>query len=618
MKARLRFLFFYIAFWLLIFILTKIAFLLYQHHESFTLPVIDWFRIVFHGFKLDVSATGYILLLPSFILAATSYLNWKTFYYSITIYTGIVLVVILVLTLVDLEIYKYWGIRMDKDPLRFLATPAETLASSTLLSIVIFVFAFLLTTCVLFFIYLKRIGSQIKHVVPAGWQGTVFFALFTGLLILPIRGGTGVTVISTGSVYFHEKAFANQAAINVLWNFGQSLIEKKESENPFIYYTDDRYKQRLKELYVSNDSSRSVLKTTRPNIILVILESFTAKVIEPLGGELGVTPAFNEMAEEGVLFSNIYSTDSRTDKGLASIISGYPVVEAVPILRYPEKSARLPFISSDLIREGYHATFSYGGEIDFVNMRSYLVSGNFHEILSDGHYPKSERSGKWGIPDHIIFERFYEEVLQEEGRPFFKVLMTLSNHEPFIVPGTPKFGNDNLRQKFLSSAYYADSCLGTFIQKMKRTELWDDLLIVLVADHGARPPDYSENHDPRKYHIPLLWIGGAVMQDTVVTKFGSQADFAVTLLRQMNIETGDYILGKDLLDPSSQSFAFYSYKNGIGMLTDTAGFGLDFISDDLIFSFGKVDGTLVSYAKTMQQFVFDSYLNLTDSDNTHQ
>lgn len=618
MKARLRFLLFYILFWLLIFILAKIVFLLYQHNESFALPVFDCFRIVFHGFKLDVSTTGYILLLPSFILAVTSYLNWKTVYYSITIYTCIVLVVILILTLVDLEIYKYWGTRLDKDPLRFLTTPGETLASSTLLSIVIFVFTFLITTSVMFLIYLKRIGSQIKHVAPAGWQGMVFFALFTGFLILPIRGGTGVTVISTGSVYFHENAFANQAAINVVWNFGQSLVEKKESENPYAYYADDRYEKRLKELYVSNDSSRSVLRTKRPNIILIILESFTAKVIEPLGGEPGVTPAFNELSKEGVLFGNIYSTASRTDRGLASIISGYPVVDAVPILRYPEKSARLPFISSDLIREGYHATFSYGGEIDFANMRSYLVSGNFSSILSDDHYPTSERSGKWGIPDHIMFERFYEEVLQEEERPFFKVLMTLSNHEPFIVPGTPKFGNDNLRQKFLSSAYYADSCLGAFMQKMKQTGLWDDLLIVLVADHGARPPDYSKNHDPRKYHIPLLWTGGAVKQDTVVTKYGSQADFAVTLMHQMNMNTEDYILGKDLLDPSSQSFAFYSYKNGIGMLTDTAGFGLDFISDDLNFSYGKIDDTLVSYAKAMQQFVFDNYLNLTDSDNMNR
>jgi hypothetical protein len=160
------------------------------------------------------------------------------------------------------------------------------------------------------------------------------------------------------------------------------------------------------------------------------------------------------------------------------------VVEAVPILRYPEKSSRLPFISSDLIGEGYHAAFSYGGEIDFANMRSCLVSGNFSRILSDDYYPKSE--------------------------------------------------------------------------------------------------------------------------------FGSQADFAVTLLHHMNMKTEDYILGKDLPDPSSQSFTFYSYKNGIGMLTDTAGFGPDFISDDLHFSCGRVDNTLISYAKTMQQFVFDNYLSLSD------
>ena len=141
------------------------------------------------------------------------------------------------------------------------------------------------------------------------------------------------------------------------------------------------------------------------------------------------------------------------------------------------------------------------------------------------------------------------------------------------------------------------------------------MLIILVSDHGARLPDYSEQYDPRKYHIPLLWIGGAVQKDTVVTKYGSQADLAVTLLHQMNITTDEYVLGKDLLSPSSYSFAFYSYKNGIGMLTDTAGFGLDFISGDFNFSSGLVNDNSVAYAKSIQQFAFDHYLNLSDPNN---
>lgn len=600
---------FYTLFWFLIFILAKIIFFLYQHQESFTLPVTDWLRIILHGFKLDVSTAGYILLFPSILFAATSYSKRKTCYYVLNTYTLLVLAGVLVLILTDLEIYKYWGVRLDNEPMRFLKTPAEMLASSTLLTLVIFISAFLLLTFVLFTVYLKKISVLIKHAPPAKWQGIVFFILFAGFLILPIRGGTGVSVIRTGSVYFHENTFANQAAVNVVWNFGKSVIEKKETENPFIFYHNDGYEARLKDLYTRGESPVTVLTTERPNIILIILETFSAKLIEPLGGEPGVTPAFNELAREGVLFSNIYSSDSRTDKGLATIISGYPVLEAIPILRYPEKSNKLPFLSLSLMQEGYQATFSYGGEIDFANMRSYLINGKFGKILSDEHYPRSERSGKWGIPDHIMFENFFNEVMQEE-KPFFKVLMTLSHHEPFETPTTPKFGDSNLTERFLSSAYYADSCLGSFVKRMKRTELWDDLLIVLVADHGSRLPDFCEHYDPGKFHIPVLWTGGAVKKDTVIKKYGSQADLAVTLLQQMDIGAEEYLLGKDLLSSGSHSFAIYSYKDGIGMLTDSSAFGLDFINNGLNFSYGLVNEESVYYGKALQQYVFEHYLNL--------
>ena len=281
----------------------------------------------------------------------------------------------------------------------------------------------------------------------------------------------------------------------------------------------------------------------------------------------------------------------------------------MPILTYPEKCDYLPYLSRSLAGLGYKSTFTYGGDVDFANIRSYLVDGGFTSIRSSEDYPVSERTGKWGIPDHTMFNRFYDEVMQEKG-PYMKVFLTLSNHEPFIIPGKPKFGDDDLGNKFLSSAYYADSCLGSFVQKLKASPVWDSLLIVMVADHGARLPDYSEMYEPRKYHIPLLWAGGAISRDSVVSKLGSQADLAVTLLHQLNLPTGDYVLGKDLLSPSSRSFAFYSYKNGIGMLTDTSGFGIDFTSGKLNFSDGNSSEQSLDYAKSLQQYAFDNYLKL--------
>jgi phosphoglycerol transferase MdoB-like AlkP superfamily enzyme len=324
----------------------------------------------------------------------------------------------------------------------------------------------------------------------------------------------------------------------------------------------------------------------------------------------GVTPNFNELCKQGILFENIYSTDSRTDKGLAAVLSGYPVLEAIPVLRYPEKTQRMPFLSKSLIRQGYHASFHYGGDIVFANMQSYLVNGNFTQIISGDNFPASDHTGKWGVPDHITLNRFFNDIKADTGN-WFKVMLTISSHEPFEIPVRPKFGNNNLANKFYSSAYYTDSCLGNFVRRFKQSDLWNNTLIIMVADHGTRIPDYSQVYEPRKYHIPILWIGGAIAKDTVVTKLGSQADLAVTLLHQLDIKTSEYILGKDLLSPSSQSFVFYSYKNGISMLTDSTGFGLDFTTGKFSFSYGTIDETQVNYARALQQYVFENYLSLS-------
>jgi phosphoglycerol transferase MdoB-like AlkP superfamily enzyme len=611
MKVRLIFLFKYIVFWLLLFLLGKLTFLLYEYNESFDLPLTDWFRILQHGFRLDLSTTGYIVCLPTLILAFSSVRPSKPVRFLLNVYSFLMLVAFLLITLVDLEIYKYWGTRLDSAPLRFLNTPGETLASSSLITLVLYFSTFLLFSWLFFRIYMRYIAAGLQNAGKAGWPCLILFLFITASLILPIRGGLNVSVINTGSAFFHRNTFANHAAINIMWNFGHSIVENKETSNPYVYFRNKDYDHDLKQLYAHKIPSSTFIKSEKPDIVLIILESFSAKVIESLGGAEGVTPDFNNLCKKGLLFSNIYAADSRTDKALATILSGYPVLEAIPILRYPDRTQHLPYLTKSLIKHGYQASFHYGGDINFANIRSYLVNGDFSQIISGADFPAAERTGKWGVPDNYVFDRFLEDIRSDSG-PWFHVMMTLSNHEPFEIPVNPKFGSGNLTEKFYSSAYYADSCLGDFIRRYKESGLWDNSVVILVADHGTRVPDFSEVYEPRKFHIPLLFTGGAMIKDTVVSKMGSQADIAVTLLNQLKLETGEFILGKDLLSPDSRSFVLYSYKNGIAMLTDSTGFGIDFISGDYNFSYGPVQDLHVSYARSLQQYVFDNYLGLSE------
>ncbi|MBN1414380.1 MAG: LTA synthase family protein [Bacteroidales bacterium] len=610
MKARLRFLFFYLLFWLLLFIIGKFVFLFYQFNQSFSLPVADWFNIIRHGLKLDLSTLGYASIIPVLTLSVTSFWKGKLACRIINIYTLVALFLFILISLSDLIIYKAWSVRFDVSPLQYLVTPREVVANLAWYYFILLLGIISVIFWLLYSIYRRRIHNFLQEASKSGWKSSLLFFILLLFLFLPIRGGLRTTPINVSSAYFHKNVFANQAAVNVMWNFGQSVVNGKETRNPYIFYKHEGYEMNLKKLYDAGNEPVKILKHDRPTIILVMMETFTAKLIEPLGGTPGVTPNFNRLAREGVLFANMYANGTRTDRGMVSIVSGFPTIEPLRVLRYPEKTLNMAFLSRDLIREGYHASFYYGGEVDFANMKSYLLNGGFNPIYSekDFSYYHGYRSN-WGVPDNIAFDKLVDEVNSQTG-PCLHMMLTLSNHEPFDIPVEPHFGGFPFRNKFYSSAYFADSCLGDFIAKMKSSNRWDSCLIILVADHGSPFPDFDQYHEPGKYKIPMLWLGGALKTDTVITKYCTQSDIAVTLLKQLGIDSDHYILGKDILSPSSRSFAFYSFMDGMAMMTDSVSFGFDFKSKNLLFSTGDVTSDHIGYIKALQQYIYDYYLSL--------
>jgi len=145
----------------------------------------------------------------------------------------------------------------------------------------------------------------------------------------------------------------------------------------------------LKELYApKKDSVISVLTTNRPNIVLFVLESFTADVFEALGGEKGVTPNLDSTLHHGILFNNIYSQGYRTDQGLADVLSGFPATPNFSIMMQPEKYPKLPFLPKILSDAGYHNSFYYGGELDFANMKAYLLQSGISDLHDKSSYSK--------------------------------------------------------------------------------------------------------------------------------------------------------------------------------------------------------------------------------------
>ncbi len=613
MKNRISAIFRLALFWIVFFVFARLWFILYHHNDSFTFGPGGLAATFIHGLKLDVSTTSYYLLLP--FLAALPWIWTGSAWYRIFIrmYSWVMIVFSVSIIVADAKLYSYWGFRMDYTPIYYLKTPGEAMASLTGGDLLLF-FASILIICAAFiFIFMKLVDPPFgsagrvsgKTGAKASW--TFGMIILTGSLIIPIRGGFGVAPINAGSAYFSPHLFLNHAAVNAVWNVGTTAFSHKPVKNPYEFNESSIALKTVDSLNYEKGQVKMVINNIRPNILFVILESFSSYLVGPVGGDSLVTPNLNRYVREGLLFSHIYASGNRTDKAMPAILNGYPAQPAQSIIKEPRKTQSLPGIVKILNAEGYHSSFWYGGEIDFANFNSYVISAGFSRIVTMDDFSPADYNSKWGVHDHVMFSAL-KDTMQTVKEPFLKVVLTLSSHEPFDVPMEPVFKGNDQMTKYMNSVYYADKALGSFLDWARTTGWWKNTLVVLVADHCCRistdVPDYAQEI----FRIPMVWTGGALsVRGHVNSKLGSQTDIARTLLNQMGLK-GDFRFSKDLLDENSPAYAFYTYNEGFAFITDSAEVIYDNKLGDTVLREGKSPGLAERKGKAYLQVLFDDYL----------
>ncbi len=361
----------------------------------------------------------------------------------------------------------------------------------------------------------------------------------------------------------------------------------------------------VKKLNKQDGISKKVINKTNPNLVIIILESFSSKIIGELGGKWNATPRFNNLVKEGLLFTNFYANASRSDKGIVSILSGYPGQPITSIIKTPSKTQSLPSLFESFNSLGYETSFYYGGDIDFANMRSYFLNSGTKHIITVDDFDSRLNNSKWGVHDEHLFDYLYHDMVKHE-EPYLKTVFTLSSHDPFEVPIDPVFEGNDRATKFLNSVYYTDSCLGDFFDKVKDTEIWNNTLFILVADHGSARPGNSQNHDIDKFQIPMLWLGG-VLNDSIKINdiIGSQIDIPATLLSQLDVSYKDYSFSKDLFLTETSEFAFYVFNDGFCYITDSTKVVYDNIGNDVIYNEGEIEQDLITGKAYLQTLMND-------------
>jgi phosphoglycerol transferase MdoB-like AlkP superfamily enzyme len=474
--------------------------------------------------------------------------------------------------MVDLELYRHWGFRLDNTPLFYLrGTGTEALGSVAISVAIKLLFILLALGTISIFVYSVWLAPQLDRLrPPQKRKSAVVLLILTALMFIPIRGSFTVAPMNTGFVYFHpSKPFANHAAINVVWNFLYELQRSEKSEYTTKLFDRHQAEVYFDSLYTTSDSTAHLFAAAKPNIVLFVLESFTSNVIEPLGGVEGLTPNLNQLCREGILFDNFYASGDRTDKGIVSVLSGYPAQPQSSIIKYPSKTQKLPSLNQLMRQHGYGTSFIYGGDIDFANFRSYLTLSGFEHVTTASDFPAELNKSKWGVHDHIVFERASQECDTAQA-PFFKVVLSLSSHEPFDVPMTPFIKGTDEKSLFLNACHYTDKSIGEFINRAKQQPWWTNTVLIFVADHGHRLPENHSIEKKERFKIPLLMVGGAIQKDTVIHTYGSQTDLANTVLGQIGKTSSEFKFSRNLLTPSPKSFAAYFFKDGFGFVSPTA------------------------------------------------
>ncbi len=634
-------------FWLFYFTLHRIVFFFYNKSVFDQYSVSEQLQGFWEAIHLDFSTAGYLITIPTLLLIF--YIFSVKFIDKLNY---LLIALIGIISVSDTLLYHEWGYKLNAYALSFLFYPAQMMASVTIYQL--FLATVLEISLIGFGIFLYRFVTRIGIKKENKYQfekfdfkKNKFYPLLYGIIslfvaaltFLAIRGNTGLAPINQSASYYSIHAPLNHLATNTSWNLLFSVLKANNAsqQGGTNYFDDKTVQQNLRKIYKSNPAEhQKILTTKRPNIILVILESYTSDVVETLGGEKGIAPHFSQLTREGLLFDNIYSTADRTDKGLVGILSGYPTQTHSSIIKEPQKFEKLPALPSVFKEKQYSTSVYYGGESEYANFKAYWHQAGFDKIIDQNQFEEKDKNSKWGAHDHIVFGKVIEDLnnftkTNTQKIPFFTTVLTLSCHEPFETPIETPYdqaaqgisitetdkGNQEANQ-FRKAAYYADWSVNKFMTEAKKQTWYNETLFIFVADHGHRLPKlYKDTHQTEKYRIPLLFYGNVIskefLQDNnnTVTQIGSHTDIATTLLEQLEIKNSQFEWGKDLLNPSSKQFAFYCYDEGMTWIVPNGSLRYTEITKDVQVKTEKVSKELIlnelPFAKSYLQALLEDY-----------
>ena len=621
-------------FFLIIFILSRALFLGYYHDRVFEKGVSEALLAFYHAMALDIAASSMFIAIPAILSSVLLFWSNAVAAKILRAYIWVAALIITLVASLETVLYYEWGTKLHYKVFTHLSDPTEAINTAEAKHYALFL-AFIVFHLLLIWVLYKKLirrNWKIAESVRTNRMEIVkrsiaFLSVLTLLSVL-MRGGFQPIPVNQSDCFYSSLRILNDAATNPTWNLLHSTIENKynfSSGNPYAYMDRSEAETIVKKIYspietdvtipdsLQDTQPSQILTTKKPNVVIIILESWSAELGEVIGQFTGIIPNFDKLAKNGLIFRNIYSTGNTSDQGIPAILSGTHALPIANIIGEPAKAINLPSLGKEFDNLGYTTSFYYAGQLSYGNIKGYVYNSQFKRILEHYDFP-DKPSGRLGIHDEYLFERHLED-LENEAQPFFSVVYTLSTHPPYDMPIHKIVDFSDRENMYLNAAHYTDSCLGAYFEKAKQQSWYENTLFVLISDHSHNTPLNAETLDAGRFRIPLLFYGEVVKPEfrgKVIGKIASQIDVAPTLLGQLGVDYSAYSRSKNILDPSVGQFAFFTWYNGFSWITPNGSFA--YIHDqDSYHEVNAADPAhqreLVKEGKAYMQVIYQDFLD---------
>lgn len=534
------------------------------------------------GIWFDNVISCYILVIPLTAISIAALFDYygKALWKAIIVFFAIFYIICFAVTAANIPYFQYFFKVINSSIYNwfgYVNTTTEMMLGESSYYPPLFGF---LVACVFFIMALlhfsRQFSKQVKQYegrVLLSGRITVFItaALCIGLCLFGIRGRTGYNPIKVSAAYYCTDPFLNQLGISPTFNLLSSTLDDNRKENRTLHLIPEdeaiAYVQKAlnrKGIEGISPIAREVIpgdSLRRPNIVLIFMESMSSNLMKRFGQEKTLTPFLDSLYARSLGFPKFFSAGIHTNHGMYATLYSFPSI----MKRNAMKGSVIPVYSglpTVLQDNGYRTMFFMTHESQYDNMNAFFRTNGFEEIYAQEDYPADKVVSGFGVQDDFLYNYALKRLAKEDvkEKPFFTVLLSISNHPPYVIPSWFKPKSSTKEEQIVE---YADWSIREFMTKAAEQDWYDNTIFVLLGDHGKMVgnPDCEM---PQSYnHIPLMIYSPQMAEGKEVPAFGGQIDVAPTLLGMLNIPYTQNNLGVDLLREKRPAM-FFTADNLIG------------------------------------------------------